>query len=428
MTDICTQGFSPNASGTENQAILQRALDEGGTVLVGQPGVYPLAGTVYIGSHTTLTFANGAILKKVDEKGPFCHVVLNKGALTRRWDCGIAVENLTIQVNGMDNRLFQVYGLHGQLAFFYVKDLRIEHFRCLDLGKLQYGIHICTFEDVVIRDVIIKGDKDGVHFGRGKRFLLSGGIFETYDDAVALNAHDYDVGNPEMGWIEDGVVENCHDTERENGEGVGYFCRILAGAWKDWEKGMMVQRGDTVVSGGRLYRVKAEVDGREYQSLTRPCHSSGEEVLDGIHWVMSQEEVVYTAGVRNVIFRNIFCRKVRTTFSVHFDCGPYSRSYYPGAEVPLQQNLTFDGVQILHGEETSFLDIYTPIDMLKIAGCSLGRSKIRFHTNKAMEDYGRTRILLNGCSFRTETAEALVENHIPGKQVQLVGVGNIAES
>ena len=67
MTDICTQGFSPNASGTENQAILQRALDEGGTVLVGQPGVYPLAGTVYIGSHTTLTFANGAILKKVDE-------------------------------------------------------------------------------------------------------------------------------------------------------------------------------------------------------------------------------------------------------------------------------------------------------------------------------------------------------------------------
>ena len=76
----------------------------------------------------------------------------------------------------------------------------------MDLGRAQYAIHVCTFEDVLINDVIIKGDKDGVHLGRGKRFTISNGVFQTFDDAVALNGQDYDVGNPEMGWIEDGVV------------------------------------------------------------------------------------------------------------------------------------------------------------------------------------------------------------------------------
>ena len=38
---------------------------------------------------------------------------------------------------GMDACKFEVaYGLRGQVALFYVKDLRIERFRCLDLGKL----------------------------------------------------------------------------------------------------------------------------------------------------------------------------------------------------------------------------------------------------------------------------------------------------
>ncbi|MBD2844022.1 hypothetical protein IDH44_02365 [Paenibacillus sp. IB182496] len=163
-------------------------------------------------------------------------MLLNKGALSRTWDEHISVINLQLRVNGIDVRTFRdVFGLHGQLAFFYVRDLLIERFRCYDLGSRQYGIHVCTFEDLIVRDVIVKGDKDGVHLGRGRRFLISGCTFETYDDAVALNAHDYDVGNPELGWIEDGVIENCHDLARDDAnEGtVGYFCRILAGAWTD---------------------------------------------------------------------------------------------------------------------------------------------------------------------------------------------------
>ena len=173
FTDAAVFGFSPVASGVENTKALQRAVDQEGTIVVGRPGIYPVAGTVYLGSHTSLIFGDGVCLKKVAEQGPFSHVLLNKGALTRTYDEGITVDGLQIMVNGVDARMFkEAYGLHGQLAFFYVKDLVVRHFRCLDLGRAQYGIQVCTFEDLLIDDVIIKGLKDGVHLGCGRRFTI----------------------------------------------------------------------------------------------------------------------------------------------------------------------------------------------------------------------------------------------------------------
>lgn len=74
-------------------------------------------------------------------------------------------------------------------------------------------------------------------------------------------------------------------------------------------------------------------------------------ILDGICWVVTQDETVYTAGVRNVSFRNIFLEKARIGFSVHFDNDRYSRSYYPGAAVPKQENLIFDNIRVLHKEK-----------------------------------------------------------------------------
>jgi hypothetical protein len=237
FTDAADFGFSPDVTGIENTKALQRALDQAGTIVVSRPGTYILAGTVYVGSNTSLLFGDKVFIKKVAERGPFTHVLLNKGALTKTWDQHITVSGLQLIVNGVDVRKWEIYGLHGQVAFFYVKDLRIDHFRCRDLGRWQYAIHICTFEGINVEDVVIKGDKDGVHLGRGKRFTIRDGTFETGDDAIALNAHDYSVGNPELGWIEDGVIENMHDLPNPKRQ-IGYFCRILAGAWIDWQPGM----------------------------------------------------------------------------------------------------------------------------------------------------------------------------------------------
>ncbi len=422
--DAADFGFSPTASGTTNAQALQRAVDRTGTITVTTPGTYQIAATVYLGSNTTLLFGDNVYLKKVAEQGPFTHVLLNKGALSKTWDHHIIVSGLQLIVNGVDVRKWQVYGLHGQIAFFYIKDLKIDHFRCLDGGKAQYMIHICTFEDILIDDIRIEGGKDGVHLGRGKRFTIRNGVFETGDDAIALNAHDYSVGNPELGWIEDGVIENMHDLPNPKQQ-IGYFCRILAGAWIDWRPGMEVQQSDTVVSGGKLYRVQMSPDEKVYKSVTRPTHQTGAAVLDGINWGVVQNDVTYTAGVRNVVFRDIYLEKPRTAFSVHFDTGKYSRSYYPGAPVPHQENILFDNIRVLYDAPSDFLQIRTPVDVLSIANSSFRNNHISFLTNQAMSDYGPTKINITGCVFGNRGKLDLLVNRIPGKVISLKTAGSV---
>ncbi|HBY72545.1 MAG TPA: hypothetical protein DEG06_09935 [Lachnospiraceae bacterium] len=418
-------GFTPEASGIENRKALQKAVEEGGTIVISEPGTYKLAGTVYIGSYTSLLFANNTFIQKVNEEGWFSHVLLNKGALTKTYDTGIRIEHLHIIVNGMDIRKFEVEGLHGQLAFFYVKDLHITGFRCMDLGKWQYGIQICTFEDIIVKDVIIKGDKDGVHLGRGKRFLISEGIFDTYDDAVALNGHDYDVGNPELGWIEDGIVEKCQDLTHDGKCTDGYFCRMLAGAWVDWYPGIKLQKSDTVVANGRMYRVKADPDGKEYTSTICPSHEKGIKVIEGITWVVVQEDVTYTAGVRNVTFRDIYLHKPRTGFSIHFDNDRYSRSYYPGAEVPHQEQIMFDGIRVTHNQKAHLMEIGTPVDVINMVNSNIRNNTIYFHGNNAMEDYEETKINICGCIFNGVKQETLIENTVENKIVKVNYTGNM---
>ena len=410
-------GFKPDATGLANSAALQKAVDQGGSIVVSKPGVYNVAGTIYVGSNTSLKFGSGVVLKKVAEKGNFTHVILNKGALTKTWDENIVVEGLHIQVNGVDKAFTEVYGLRGHLAFFYVKDLRIERFRCMDLARAQFCIHVCTFEDIIIDDVIIKGQKDGIHLGRGKRFAIRDCTFQTFDDAIALNAHDYATSNPELGWIENGVIENCHDLDQENT--VGYFCRILAGAWIDWKPGMEVQQSDTVVANGKLYRVQAQPDGTKYVSKTKPMHEKGAKVVDGINWGVVQNDVTYNAGVRNVVFRDIILYKPRTGFSVHFDNGRYSRSYYPGAPIVKQEQLLFDNIRVAHTKKTSLFSIGTPVDILTIANSCLYDNRITFHGNKAMKDYLRTKLNIYGCVFKHDGEMTLVSNRVEGKKIEL---------
>ena len=411
--------LDPASSGKENRRALQALLDGGGTVRIDRPGRYRLSGTVYIGSHTGLECAPGVVLvKTADEEGPFSHVILNRGALTKTWDEDISIRGLEIAVNGVDHHDWQVFGLRGQLALFRVRNADISHFRCLDLGRRQYCIHVCTFEDVRIDDVLIVGHKDGVHFGNGRRFSLTNGVFDTGDDPVALNAHDYITGNPELGWIEDGVVANCHDLDHD-GDNVGFFCRILAGAWTDWKAGMEVGMSDTVRSDGRLYRVMLPPDGRRLVSRTQPVQTNGVAVLDGIEWHMVQEGALSCVGVRNVTFRDIFLRSGRTGFSVHFDNGRYSRSYFPGSPVPHQEGLVFDGIRVLHDKACPVLSVGTPLDAASFANCSFGAGGVEFIAPSAMDRraYGVTDISFVNCRFPKLPRERFLTRTFDGKEI-----------
>lgn len=421
--DANTLGFLPDQDGHRNAKALQAALDHGGTVVIDRPGVYPISATVLIGSGTRLVCGAGVRLRKVAAPTPFSHVLLNRGALDGSWDSDITIDGLHIEVAGLDHCDWQVFGLRGQLALLRVRDVAIYRFRCHDLGKMQFAIHICTFSDLLIDDVIIAGKKDGVHLGRGERFTIRNGVFRCYDDAIALNAHDYDTSNPELGWIEGGLIENCHDCFED--PSVGFFARILAGAWIPWQSGMSVRKSDTVISEGRLYRVRAEPDHTQWISTTRPTHARGTVALDGIAWVMVQEDTFDTAGVRNVTFRDIHLAKPRTAFSVHFDNDHYSRSYYPGARMPRQEGLTFAGIRVLYDQPTDFLAIGTPIDQLMVVNSTLRNNAIRFVGAKSGCTPGPTALMLSGCTFAKPGALDLFVSTLPEKDLMVTATGNL---
>ncbi|MEZ5414934.1 MAG: hypothetical protein R3F03_11565 [Opitutaceae bacterium] len=415
--------FSPDASGMANARALQRAVDQGGTIHITRPGVYRIAATIHVGSHTALIFGPGVILQKTAEAGPFTYVFLNKGALTKTHDENILIEGLHLQVNEQDVPRWDIPGLRGQVAFFCVRDLIIRRFRCYDLGPQQFCIHVCTFEDLVVEDVIIHGKKDGVHLGSGRRFRISHGVFKTFDDAIALNAHDYDTANPELGWIEDGIVENCHDLTAEHT--TGFFCRLLAGGWTDWRPGMQVQKSDTVISQGRLYRVCAQPDGRIYTSSTAPTHPQGTVERDGISWVMLQETVCYHVGVRNVVFRDITLHKPRIGFAYLFDDDRFSRSVYPGVQPPSQDNIRFENITVTHAEPVPLLHITTPADVIRVDRARLRHNPIVFTNRTPDFDLGPTHLSLTNCTFTAAGGFALVKVEVTPKRLALRTAGSV---
>jgi hypothetical protein len=188
---------------------------------------------------------------------------------------------------------------------------------------------------------------------------------------------------------------------------------------------MEVQQSDAVISNGRLYRVQEKPDGTKYISKTKPTHTAGSQVLDGINWGLVQEDVTFTAGVRNVIFRNIFLEKPRIGLSIHFDNDKYSRSYYPKAPIPLQEQLSFDNVHILHDKPIPFLLIATPVNLVTISNSSIRNNPIKFVSNKAMIDYLKTSINIYGCSFDVNGVFELLQNDVVGKKIHLKTSNNI---
>lgn len=419
--------LSEENSGGENRRILQELLDQGGTIRIEKPGVYEIEDTLYIKSHTHLIFGKGVVLKRAASSvGSF--FLINRGAFTRTWDRDITVEGLHLVTNGVEARHHAaVYGLTGEISLFYVKNLRIFDFTCMDLPRLSFGLHICTFEDIVLERLHIEGRKDAVHLGTGKQFVIRHGIFRTFDDPVALNAHDYAVANPQMGWLEDGLIEDCYDLPDQ--DTTGYFCRILAGSWCDWYPGMEIQNSDTVVSNGRVYRAFQKPDGTIYHSRTAPSHEEGMCTLDGINWVMVQEEAVYNCGCRNLHFKDIHLQKEReTALSIHFDHDQYSRSVYPGSEMPVQENIVFENM-VIQNKTGCMVRSITPVDTVKIC-CSVigtrehGNSSIRLETLPGQEgNYPKTQILLSGNTCYGDP-EQIVECQ-EGRACELVVSGNL---
>ena len=381
-------GFLPDNDAQANSKALQRCLNGGGRIRVRKAGTYSISRTLMLDSDTDLSFDDGVVLSKTigsDSLGAR-FMFINRGAFNREYDENIRISGLHIRCNGLDSRSGQeldvptIVGLLSQVAFFYVRNLNINHFTLLDLPPHDFAIQICTFENATLEDVHIEGMKDAVHFGPGRGFVVRHGIFKTYDDPIALNAHDYTTSNPELGWIEDGLIEDCVDLDDPDNGTTGFFARILAGGWRDWEEGMDIQSsGDAVVCEGRIYRSNGPKVNVNYTSTFRPSHEEGTMTYpDGITWTMSQNRnICHSCGVRNVIFRDIRLQKKRNVaLCLHFDHDQYSRSYYPYAEIPIQSNIVFERVSV-ENEIPVLIQSRTPVNSIILRDSRIGSSEIR---------------------------------------------------
>lgn len=357
--DAYNYGILPSASASDNTTKLNSLLNGGNkTVVITQPGTYDINNTIYLYSNTELILSKGVTLRKV---ASFGFVFLNVGALTGITDSNIMLKGVCISVNGnelLPNDTAKTYGLRGHLSLFRVKNATITDFVIDDLGTAQWAIHVCTFEQLNIQLVKVRGNKDGIHLGRGTGFVIRDVECETYDDALALNAQDYPSCNPELGDIKNGLIENYVDKYQPST--AAYTIRGLLGRWTDWSNGMSVSYGQAVVNSGKVYRV-INGNASTVTSTTAPTFSSGAQTLaDGVRWRMVQSDTTRSANLLNLTFRNIRSYKDRQLFGMTYDgrtasnCGitpEIDTLNYPSA-----YNIVFDGLYSLYnGRTTHFI-------------------------------------------------------------------------
>lgn len=388
-----------------NAKALQLAVSCGGDISVTTPGIYDVSQQIIIGSNTTLYFGAGVVLRRQEsESGKNGFFIINSGAFTREYNENIKIIGLKLVCNNVESTDFGrdaiVVGIRAQLAFMYVKNLLIDDFECKDLLKKDYCIQVSMFEDVRIENIRIEGMNDGVHFGPGSKFVVSNGKFKTFDASIALNAFDNSVSNPNVGWIEDGIIENCYDLSDDSN--AGFFCRILGGCWLDWYEGMEVMHSDTVVHNGRVYRVVMNSgDGKYYKSVTPPTHEGGIAEFDGICWVMAQDGEVYNCGCRNLHFKDIYLQKNQgmPAFEIGFNRDTYSRSYYPGSNTAVQGNFVFENIHS-NSNIPAMLCSNAPVDNIKIINSDIYGDMLFFQDIEVCGlDHPATNILISGTTF-----------------------------
>ena len=384
MINANEYGFLPENSAFDNSSALQNAVDRGGVIQVSIPGVYKISEQIEIGDNTKLVFCEGVVLQReASVTGINGNAFINKGAVNGEYNRNIEIIGLHLECNGVESDDFginsRIAGLRAQVAMIYVENLKIDDFECHGFLEKDYAIQVSAFKNIILNNLYITGNKDGVHLGWGDGFVISNGKFRTFDDPIALNAFDYATSNTHIGWIENGIIENCIDLD--DNTTTGFFCRILGGAWCRWYKGMQVQHSDTVAVNGRTYRVLMNPkDGKLYTSDTPPCHEKGIKEYDGINWVVVRNSEELNCGCRNIIIRNCSLEKKRDigiAISLNYDT--YARSYYPGCVCVPQSGISLENI-VLENDVDILLHSTYPSENISLKNIDFKNSELCFDT------------------------------------------------
>ncbi len=387
-------GFFPEADAANNVKALQKALDKGGLVVVDVPGVYEVNDTIFISSNTHLLCERGVILKKV---APYCNVLLNRGAIAKEYDENITVEGLEISVNGFEAEPKLVYGLRAQVGFYYVRNLTIRNFRCVDGKEYQYLMYFVTWENLHLDGVTLAGAKDGIKLNNGHDALLENIELRTYDDGLSMCGTDYATTLVEAGDVYNVTCRNITDYQYENI--FGRTCLIYTGSWADYADGNEYMIGDLCLNDGRLYQCVNE-PGVILVGRSAPTHCRGIVVGDdGIAWRYVQECNFYHTDVYNISFDSCIFEKSGNVITSWIERGRNHRNYYPGTEhLSNSWNISVSNCRVNANGEQVFLCVNGNMKNAVISNCVLKdmEAVVRVNSSISNDEFD---ISIIGCHF-----------------------------
>lgn len=415
MKNANEYGFLPGRDGEENARALQAAVDGGGEITVEVPGVYALSEPILIGDDTTLRFLEGVVIRREKSKsGRTGNAFLNRDAFARKQNRNISIYGLHLECDGVESAR-TLPGWRAQVGFMFVENLTLRDITITGLSEKDYGIQLAFFKNVLMEDLFITGNKDGVHLGPGSDFVIRRGRFCTFDDPIALNAYDYSSSAPFIGNIENGLIEDCYDLDAEST--TGYFCRMPSGMWVDWYEGVRVAHSSTVVSEGYIYRVVMQPDGTYYESKDRPCHGLGAKTYpDGIQWVGIQAGEEKSCACKNITFRRIHLQKKRVNaIACEWFVGKWARSYMKGGVAEPHSSIVLEDIYV-ENEVTRLFFSNAPIADLTLRGTDLRKTALLLCGYQRYEDEEFVGLDYPTCELRLEGcpgAEAALAVNLP---------------
>ena len=396
-------GFLSTATAELNVKALQEAVNGGGIIIIDIPGVYDLNDTVLLDSNTRIVCAPGVIFRKTAR---YCNVLLNRGALTKEYNENIVIEGLEISVNDCEADPSLVYGLRGQLGFFYVKNLTIKNFTCLDGGEWQFLVYIVNWQQLHIDNVRLAGAKDGIKLGRGHDAVIKNLDLNTFDDGMSLCGTDFPAVQVEVGDVYN--VHYSNVTDHQYKDIYGRTCLINTGSWADYKSGNEYRSGDFCLHEGKLYQCVNE-HGFVHNASIAPNHCFGIETgCDTIAWRYIQNCDSYHADVYNITFDNCIFEKNGNVLAVWVEGSDFQRNFYPGTEnMSIVRGIQVTNCKLVSSGRQVLVCVLAPIEDLTISNCIMDdlEALIRMDSSSFYQDLN---LSITGCHFRAISSPLIV--------------------
>lgn len=216
--------FGARADGsTKDTAAIQEALDRcavlGGGEVVLSEGVF-LSGAIRIGSNTTLRIEETAALQGSPDVADYpVRQVRWEGRWVRGYIALVWAEdarNVAIAGKGkilasleIKRRLEEATGLRHPALLEFVEVRGLSVTGVFTQQNDMWSIHPVYCEDVVFRDMVVKGGADGIDVDSCRRVLIEHCDFDTVDDCISLKSGRGLEGNLIARPTEDVTILDC---------------------------------------------------------------------------------------------------------------------------------------------------------------------------------------------------------------------------